>query len=1332
LKKLLLLPVTLLLSIIALGQTSNYYFKRYQIEDGLSSNTVGSICQDVNGFMWFGTPNGLNRFDGTSFKVFLNNPADSTSLGSNRIASLSEDCKHQLWVGTAHGIFIYDQQKDAFSPFKKIPPGNTTFIQKGSNHQMWVVANWKLYQYHQQTGQLTVHSFKNTGTRSLISDSHGNPWITTGNGQVKKFDPTRRTFQDITLPPVTRGKKPLFALRIFPVGDTALIICDSARAYLYNYKIHHVTDLFATGAGNRDIFTYAIFHTQGPEYWLGTETGIFIVNVLNKNVQNLRKSYTDPYALTDDGIRAIYRDKEGGNWIGSFDGGINYNNIQYHNFNKYFPQPGVNSFSGNVIHEICKDQYNNLWVGTEDAGLNKLDLKNGQVVHFLPGDKKENIAYKNVQGLLADGNKLWIGTSTKGLDVMDLLTHKVIRHYRKEDHTSGLTDNFIITLYKTQTGDILAGTYSGLIKYNRPTDSFVPVPFFNHYVQALHQSADGTLWACSYGHGVSYQNTATGKSGHLLFSAKKDEGLISNDVNSIFEDKHGNMWFCTENGLSCYNPQTQRFKTYTLIDGLPDVRTFRILEDSYGFLWISTGKGLARLDPRKNGFVTYHTADGLPTEQFNFNSSFKDTDGTMYFGTLRGMISFKPEKIIRNSFIPPVYITDLEINHKDAIIGPDHPLQHSIIYTQALTLPYNQANITLDVASLSFISPQSNQYQYKMDGIDGNWITLVPKRKIYYTNLPPGSYKFRVKGSNNDGVWNSNQRILAITITPPYWKTTWAYLLYFLLISSIAAIILRYSFLAASEKNKRKIETIKISTEREIYSAKIEFFTNIAHELRTPLTLIKMPLDKIMNQQYNHPLLNENLAMIHKNTDRLIDLTDELLDFRKTEANSFSLTFTKTDINELLNEVYNDFKLLAEQKNLQYTVEVPRLITINAYADREALKKILTNLLNNAIKYADKIVKVRLLPLNTEDELFTVEVKNDGFIIPHKYHEKVFEPFFRIKETEKEAGTGIGLPLARSLALLHKGNIRLEIVDQTNIFLVSIPMHQDMELHISDTEEPVAVEEQETWHQPTQADPSQFTVLLVEDNRDIINYMHKELNESYHIFKAGNGKEALQILDKENIQLVISDIMMPVMDGIELCKRMKTDLLYCHVPIILLTAKNSLSSKIQGLDVGADAYIEKPFSFNYLVAQMNSLLSNRNLLKTYFAHSPLAHIKGIASSKADIEFLARFNSLIEKNITDTTLDVDKLSGLMNMSRPTLYRKIKSLSDMTPNELINLTRLKMAAELLAEGNHKINEVALIIGYPSHANFSRDFQRQFDMSPSHFMQGLKKDVPQSSVD
>lgn len=1297
---------------LGLAQNPVYYFKNYQVSNGLSSNTITAIVQDKKGFMWFGSRNGLNRFDGNVFKVFSNKLSDSTSLGSNSIFSLYEDAKQHLWVGTYKGVYIYNPLKESFSLLKSIPAGEIRFIEGDKNQNVWIISDLMLYKYNLLTKKATQYPIKDNQTVSLHISPKGLVYIATNSGKLMQYQSTTNKFIVYNLPAIY-GKRVAPINSIFSEGDTSLIIGTVTQSLRFNIKTAFISPIF-----NSVTHIHTITKQSANEMWFGTEAGLYILNSQNGTYHVVAKENSNPYSISDNVISSIYKDSEGGVWVGTYFGGINYYSKQFNNFRKYFPEYGKNSLSGNLVHEICKDKNGKLWIGTEDAGLNQLDLSTGKIKSFLPNNRKGSISYQNIHGLVADDNELWIGTLEHGLDVMDLRTEKVIRHYNSSSRNS-FTSDFIISLYKRKNGDILVGTWNGLFKYNRKTDDFTSMPFFFGHIQTITEDSKGTLWAGTYGNGAYYYNDQTNQKGHVEYK----KGLINNYVNNLYLDSKNNIWFCTENGLTKRSLSTGEITNYTKENGLSDNQTFRILEDNSGTYWISTAKGLSQFNDKIGSFNNYHTPNGLPTEQFNYNSAFKNNDGTLFFGTFKGLVSFKPAEFIKNHFIPPVYITNLQVNNKDVEInGNTSPLHKAIIYSNELTLPYNEANITLDVAALSYSIPERNSYQYKMEGLDKTWISLKNNRKIFYTKLSPGTYTFKVKGSNSAGIWNDKTTSLKITITPPYWATTWAYTLYILITLVIILTIFWYYRLALNEKNKRKIETLEINKEREIYNAKIEFFTNVAHEIRTPLTLIKMPLDKLISKQSEDPETQDSLNMMKKNTNRLIDLTNQLLDFRKAEANKFSLSFTDTDINDLLEEVYTTFKPAAEQKNLNYKLEVPR-ITLKGYVDREALKKIASNLINNAIKYSEKIVTVKLLPFSSDDDFFNIEFRNDGYIIPSEYKDKIFEPFFRMEETNKEAGTGIGLPLARSLAELHNGNLELKISDlELNIFLLSIPIHQDTEIKLKDFDEEsenITSDLEGEAH----SDPEKPLILVVEDNKEILNYLGKELSSKYNIKKAGNGQEAIEILKHENIQLLISDIMMPVMDGIELCKKLKNDLHYSHIPIILLTAKNSLNSKIEGLEVGADAYIEKPFSFEHLLAQMNNLLANRNIIKEHFARSPLSHIKGIAYSKADKDFLEKLNSAIYENITNIDLDVDQLASMMNMSRPTLYRKIKGLSDLTPNELINLSRLKRAAELLAEGDYKINEVANMVGYSLPTNFSRDFQKQFGVSPSNYVNNLK---------
>jgi ligand-binding sensor domain-containing protein/signal transduction histidine kinase/DNA-binding response OmpR family regulator len=1319
-KKLLCVFCLLFFHLACPGQTTPYYFKSYKVSNGLSGNTTGDIVQDKKGFIWIASRNGLNRFDGNSFKIFRSKEGDSTSLGSNSVFSLYEDGGQKLWVGTHKGVYIYNPVSDQFSAFKLIPTGEVRVIRGDKEGGVWIISDNQLYRFDSKKGTVTALPDA-ANTVAIHVSAGGKVWVTFSNGIIRRYHPELGTVAKYDL---SGQINEIFSnMRLHSVSDSTLLIGNMKRVFLFNYRSGSITNISRQTGQTEDIYLHTFFENGKDEYWLGSESGLFILDLKKNKMNQIVKEKYNPYSITDNIINAIFKDREGGIWISTQFGGVNYYSSEFNRFQKYFQQPG-NSISGNLVHEITKDQYGKLWIGTEDAGLNQLDLRTGKFKSFLPDGKKGSIAYRNLHGLVADGDELWIGTYEHGLDVMDLKTNKVVRHYTTSTpNTFG--SNFIVTLYKTRASDILVGTWSGLYKYNRATDDFTPMNFVNTQVQSIHEDKEGTLWVASYGGGIFYFNPKTGKKGRIQYDAHKKDGLPDNYINSLYQSKNGEFWFCTEHGLSRYNAVTQKFKNYRIENGLPDNQVFRILEDEMGNFWISTSRGLSMLESKTDKFRSYNESNGLPSEQFNYNSSFKNNDGTLFFGTVAGMISFKPGSFIKNTYVPPVYITGIQANNEELSIGgKDSPLTKSPVYTGWIKLPYDRSSLSFDVAALSYVIPEMNSYKYQMAGLDQQWFTLTNSRKIAFSKLPPGSYVLRIKASNNDQVWNERETRLKIDILPPWWATIWAYLLYGAIIAAIGITLFRYYHLALGEKNKREIEAIEIGKEREIYNAKIDFFTNVAHEIRTPLTLIKMPLDKLLADQNADQETFENLKMINKNTNRLIDLTNQLLDFRKAEANNFSLNFTKTDINELLSDVFATFKPAAEQKNLSYKIELPR-IALQAFVDIEALKKITTNLINNAIKYADQSVKIKLLPFSSDDLLFHVEFTNDGLIIGDEDKEKIFEPFYRIEAGQKQEGTGIGLPLARSLAELHKGKLELRRSETgLNTFLLSLPIHQDYEMDLKGGDEEESIDDILTDEPNKAADPAKPVILIVEDNVEILNYLGRELNTSYNVMRALDGQQAIGLLQKENVHLVISDIMMPVMDGIELCRRMKNDVQFSHIPIILLTAKNSINAKIEGLEVGADAYIEKPFSLDHLAAQITNLINNRNIIKEYFARSPLTHIKGIAFSKADKQFLERLNGIISKRIADSSLDVDLLSSAMNMSRPTLYRKIKGISDMTPNELINLSRLKKAAELLAENKYKINEVADMVGYSIPTNFSRDFQKQFGVSPTNYIAKLQK--------
>ena len=626
---------------------------------------------------------------------------------------------------------------------------------------------------------------------------------------------------------------------------------------------------------------------------------------------------------------------------------------------------------------------------------------------------------------------------------------------------------------------------------------------------------------------------------------------------------------------------------------------------------------------------------------------------------------------------------------------------------------------------MGYSTSGTNQLQYKLEGFDKEWYTTDSNNPVAtYTNLKPGSYTFSVKSSNYQGEWNGETKSIQVQIHPPFWKSTWAYILYIIVTSGLIIYSIYRFRKRMIDKQKLQFERLESEKEKELYHAKIDFFTNIAHEIRTPLTLIKGPLENILKKNdLNEKEVKENLNIMEQNTLRLLNLTNQLLDFRKTETKGFSLNFMTYNISEILKETYNRFLPTAKQNYLEFNLQLPEK-DFYAPVDKEALTKILSNLFNNAVKYAQSNIIVQLdIQPEGNPNMFMITVSNDGTLIPKDMEEDIFKPFVQIKNTDngqRTAGTGIGLPLARSLAELHKGKLYLKNEDQI-CFCVELPITQENVIQLSKhyIEDSPNIPDRHLATTPE----NQNTILVIDDDPEILSFVSKQLQNTYKIITATNGKEALDILETESVNLIVSDVMMPEIDGFELCKRLKNNINYSHIPIILLTARATLQSKIEGIELGADAYIEKPFSTEYLLVKIATLLTNLEKLRKAFTSSPFVEARTIALSNADEKFLDKLTETIKKNISEPEFNVDILAREMNMSRSSLHRKIKSIAQITPNEYIQLERLKTAAQLLQSGNYKINEICYIVGFNSSSYFAKCFQKQFGVLPKEFCSSIR---------
>ncbi|WP_258227954.1 two-component regulator propeller domain-containing protein [Aestuariibaculum sp. M13] len=1287
----------------------DYSFKHLQVEDGLSHNSVICMLQDKRGFLWFGTKDGLNRYDGYNFKIYQHNPNDVTSIGSNFIRCLIES-GDILWVGTDTGLFKYDERMESFSLIEATKGIPILDIECNNRGELWFIAGGSLFKMNLQNDSL--EKYDQFYSNFLASNLNDEIFITSQD-ELYKYEPDNNSFQKQALDFNIQDNIRITALKTLNT-DKVYIGTKNNGAFVYDLN-EQLTKTILSKAEN-PLFVRDFLNVNDQELWIASESGIFVYQVNTGKYINLKKNYGNPYALSDNAIYTMLKDKEEGIWVGSYFGGVNYYPKPYTPFKRYFPRVGENSISGNAVREIEKDDYGNLWIGTEDGGLNKFNLSRGYFTSYTSKRNGGDLSHYNIHGLHSKGNELWIGTFEHGLDVMDIPSGEIIKHYGTGMENGGLRSDFILYVYETEAEEIIVLTSSGIHKYEPENDSFIVLDGFPeafHYTYFLEDS-NGVFWAGTYWDGLYYYNPKTKQKGVFKYENNNLNSISSNVINGIFEDSSHRLWITTENGLNLYQSQTNDFKRYNKTKGLSSNVTYEILEDDKNQLWISSSNGLMKFSPENNAFNVFTKSNGLLSDQFNYSSSYRDESGEMYFGSVKGLISFNPSEFTQNKFHPPIFVTDIYINNEVVPVGKKNsPLKKSILFSNQITLNNDQSSFTLEIASLSFTSPEMTQYWYKLEGLNEEWVDLGKNQKVNFMQLPPGDYEFKVKALNNYEVWSESDTKLLITILPPFYSSKIAYAVYTLFIMVMGYLLLRYYHRYQRDKNNRQIRLLENRKEKEIYQAKIEFFTNVAHEIRTPLTLIKGPLEKLLKQKYKSPEIPKNLGIMEKNTMRLLKLINELLDFRKTEMKHVKLSFVKLNINEVLYDTYVRFSQLIQDKKIEFELKT-QSEDVFAYADEEAFSKVLSNLFNNAIKYSKHYVQV---VLTTNEENFQITVSNDGPLIPKEFKNQIFEPFYRLPSNNSHLGTGIGLSLAHSLVELHNGKLWLDHNDNLlNSFSLQLPLHQNEEF-----------KEINAFQDATNTSNGEITIkidkhapliLLAEDNRDVSSFLFDELSENYNVIVVRNGNEAWRLLQKHQVSLIISDVMMPIKNGIELCELVKQTEETRHIPFILLTAKSALNAKIEGLDSGADAYITKPFSIQHLLVQISNLIKNRRIILEHYSNSPLAHLKSLNNSNIDKAFINKLDKIIEENLEDPSLNVDKLSKYMNMSRSTLYRSISEMSDLSPNELINVSRLKRAAHLIKTTNFKLYEVADKVGFKSQTSFGRSFLKNFGMTPSEF--------------
>jgi signal transduction histidine kinase/ligand-binding sensor domain-containing protein/DNA-binding response OmpR family regulator len=1087
-------------------------------------------------------------------------------------------------------------------------------------------------------------------------------------------------------------------------------------------KTHRI--LLSEDANGEPVFVRCVKRVDPNTLWIGTESGIYIYDTESEEVTNLRHNNSMPYSLSDNAIYSIYKDRDGGIWVGTYFGGVNYYANRHNNFDLFYPIPDRNNMTGLRVREFCSAPDGKIWIGTEDGGLNLFDPATDT---FAPLPLPLRSLYINVHALLSDGDYLWIGSYSKGLVRYNTKTGELITYTQSEEPNT-ISQNSPFALCKDRQGLLWVGTLSGVNVYDYAEGHFRQIKELKGMsILNIFEDSNGLIWICTFLDGLYRFDPATNEWKIFQHKASDERSLPYNKVTSVFEDNKGRLWITSQGGGFClFDRESEIFSTFNSLNGLPNDVVYQIVDDDEGILWLSTNSGLVQFDPQKGTFKNYHVTNGLKTNQFNYQSSYKTSNGDIYFGSLDGFVRFNPSSFKESPVIAPLVFTDLFINNIRMIPSDNgSPLKQSILYTDKLSLPHHQNSLSLRYAVLNYSGSHTDRGFYRLEGLDKKWFQAADQQTIVYSNLKPGNYELLLgfAGEDENEPVKSVKR-LSIDIRPPFWLNGWAYLLYFLLLLTGVFFFTRFFYLRNRLREQERMRDFEQQKERELYRSKIDFFTNVAHEIRTPLSLIKAPLDHVIMTGQVPDNVKENLQIMRKNTDRLLNLTNQLLDFRKTESDAYSLNLSRQNASELIRDTFLRFTPLAKQWGIHFELNLPEK-DIFIKVDKEAFIKILSNLLNNAVKYCDTCVLLEAYTVTEgQYKLFHLVTMNDGEKIPEKYREDIFKPFVQVdrEKEHKVAGMGIGLALSKSLAELHEGNLALEAEEKSEwiCFHLTLPASEVDEVLVETAGELEKEKEKESEKSKgkTTKTAAAATLLLVDDDPELLQFEEKFLSPHYHVMTAKNGLQALEILREATVNLIVSDVMMPDMDGLEFTGYVKSNIEFSHIPVILLTAKVNVESRVQGFETGADAYIDKPFSLEVLMAQIANLLESRERLRETFLQNPFMGAGSIVQSKSDEEFAKKLHAIVQENLDNSDFIVEDIAEQFNMSRASFYRKIKGFLNLTPNEYIRIERLKKAAQLLREKNYKVNEICYMVGFSSPSYFSKCFQQQFGVLPKEF--------------
>lgn len=1352
----------LILSVLTLhAEKTNYLYSfNSDLNEGISQLSVMSIYQDSRGYLWFATKNGLNRFNGKEYKIYHREDGNEQSLSNNSVTSITEDQEGFLWVGTSNGLNRIDLNTNEIKRYNLETNGlvanSISTVYTDRSGCLWV-GTWEgLNRYNREGDHFEYIPIEDDTERAMIvtllEDSSGRFWIGTRNKGLLLCDHQMNLISQFTSESKNMPLNNNNITSIYEDDKKQIWVgCKNSGLNKINLRDNEVTSYTNLNSGLSNNSVRCIIEWQG-KLLIGTFDGIFDLDKATERIVKVAGYDDINKSLSHYSVYCFCVDRDETLWVGTFAGGVNYLNKFTNRFVLHKPQEELNIRTG-IYGAITYESPEDLWIATEGYGLLNYNKRTNESHYYLI-DPSVRFAFNTniIKSVFYEDGYVWCGTTKGEIYKFNIKTKKfslyhqypieysiysIIRDHNDVLWVGGASTEFGLTCF---VNDSLVTTF-----YNNVDE---PIYFSN--VRCILEEEDGVFLLGSTAEGLLRFDTHKKQLTKYSNEASVEKYRIPNNyISAIVRTKSGEIWVSTYGGGIFQLDESKAIRRImTVREGLLDNNICTLVESSDQRLWMSTVNGLIMFDPAKDEVRNYHRHNGIDIREFTLHSGIALPDGSLCFAGSNGFVTFHVEAMDKNNNIPPVVLEQLSVNNHPVKVGDESAILNKVLDgMETIRLAYNENNFSITYQALNYIYATQNQYAYKLEGYDTDWNYVGERNSAFYTNLSPGKYVFRVKASNNDGVWNEEGRSLAIVVQPPLWRTWYAYLFYVIALAAIIYGILYYVNIKRNLEAGLKMKQLEKQKQEEFHQAKIRLFTNFSHELRTPLMLIITPFEELVKRVDIPAELHDKLSIIYKNAQKLLLLVNQLMDLHKNQAGSMDLKVSEGDICEYIKEIYYAFNQIALTNEVKFTLNcTPK--TINGWFDKSLLEKVVFNLLSNAFKYTAsgesvlmEVSEVTLKELDPKriDGLYKDEnihyvilkVKDSGKGIEEGEADKIFTPFYQIPETSgiNLSGTGIGLSLVYTIVQLHRGVIYVDNTETKGAcFVVILPVSRsafseeqiesreiDKIAEITNTEDiSVSLPVTENKDQP------KYKILLVEDDKDVRDYLKKSLEAEYIVIEAADGVRAYEKVVQDFPDLVLSDIMMPKRDGLELCTMIKNDIRIGHIPVILMTARSMVVHIKEGFQAGADDYIVKPFNMDVLQTRIRSLLASREQLKKLYGKRFSPDVMGIEVKSADERFSQKLFDVIEKNISNEKLDVELLCTEIGISRANLYRKLKSITELSPMELIRNKRLEMAAKLLKESEMNVSEIASHLGFNSHSYFSNSFKTFYGCTPTEFVQ------------